>query len=40
MQEAGLLDALVAERYASWKTKGGVGEQIMKGKVRHMTEDR
>jgi xylose isomerase len=33
LKEAGLLDTLVAERYASWKAKGGLGEKIMKGKV-------
>eukprot|EP00878_Enallax_costatus_P008674 GHUV01009068.1.p1 GENE.GHUV01009068.1~~GHUV01009068.1.p1 ORF type:complete len:407 (+),score=129.84 GHUV01009068.1:796-2016(+) len=33
LREAGLLDALVAERYASWTAKGGLGQKIIKGKV-------
>lgn len=38
MQEAGLLDGLVAERYASWHTKGGIGQKIIKGKVRRLLQ--
>lgn len=33
LKEAGLLDSLLAERYASWKAKGGLGDKIIKGKV-------
>jgi xylose isomerase len=31
--EEGRLDALVAERYASWRDKGGLGERILSGKA-------
>lgn len=33
LKQSGLLDGLVADRYASWHTKGGLGEKIIKGKV-------
>jgi hypothetical protein len=33
LKESGLLESLVADRYASWHQKGGVGEKIAKGKV-------
>jgi hypothetical protein len=35
-QEAGQLDGLVADRYASWKAKGGLGQKIINGKVRQL----
>lgn len=34
LKESGLLDTLVADRYSSWHQKGGIGEKIVKGKVR------
>lgn len=37
MQEAGQLDGLIADRYASWKAKGGLGQKIINGKVRPVT---
>jgi xylose isomerase len=36
LQEAGQLDGLIADRYASWKAKGGLGQKIINGKVRQM----
>lgn len=33
LKESGLLNMLVADRYASWHQKGGLGEKIAKGKV-------
>jgi xylose isomerase len=36
LQEAGLLDGLVADRYATWKAKGGLGQKIINGKVRRL----
>jgi xylose isomerase len=34
LKQSGLLDELVADRYASWHAKGGLGEKVTKGKVR------
>lgn len=33
LKESGLLEKLIADRYASWHQKGGLGEKIIKGKV-------
>ncbi|WIA35467.1 hypothetical protein OEZ86_003904 [Tetradesmus obliquus] len=33
LKEAGQLDGLIADRYASWKAKGGLGQKIINGKV-------
>jgi hypothetical protein len=33
LKQSGLLESLVADRYASWHQKGGLGEKIAKGKV-------
>lgn len=33
LQESGLLDQLVEERYASWHDGKGLGQKIIKGKV-------
>jgi xylose isomerase len=33
LKQSGLLDGLIADRYASWHAKGGLGEKITKNKV-------
>lgn len=34
LKESGLLEDLIAERYASWHKKGDLGQKIVNGKVR------